>query len=167
MSFFSYAAVMYAMDIALIVSSLLLSAVVSAVKRRGLQVTPVPRKLQVVSPYMHMYTTSKQYQQNQCNWFVCILSTSLFSTCRVYRNRQKPADGQNALLARQIARDLLHGLSHRHKNTWQGICWPSRWHWLEQQCNWVELVENQKKTHKYQRSKYSLLFCQIWWWYLK
>ena len=33
--------------------------------------------------------------------------------------------GQNALLLRKIARDLLHALSH-------GLCWTIEQHWLEQ-----------------------------------
>ena len=30
--------------------------------------------------------------------------------------------GHNALLLRQIARDLLHALAHRHNKSWHGLC---------------------------------------------
>ena len=43
---------------------------------------------------------------------------SLLSKCRLYRDRQKPANGHNTLLLSQIARDLLLALSHRHDYTW-------------------------------------------------
>ena len=38
----------------------------------------------------------------------------------------------NALLLQNIARDLVHALSHRYDNTWHGLCWTSQRHWLEQ-----------------------------------
>ena len=34
----------------------------------------------------------------------------------------------NAPLLRHIARDLLHALSHKHDNTWHGLCWTSWQH---------------------------------------
>ena len=40
---------------------------------------------------------------------------------------------------RQIARDLLHTLSHRRDNTWHGLCWTSRQHWLKQVCD-IQIV---------------------------
>ena len=39
--------------------------------------------------------------------------------------------GHNALLSRQIARDLLHALLHRHNNTWTAFLTSCR-HWWEQ-----------------------------------
>ena len=40
--------------------------------------------------------------------------------------------GHNPLLLRQIARDLLHALLHRHNNTWTAFFLTSRRHWWEQ-----------------------------------
>ena len=40
--------------------------------------------------------------------------------------------GHNALLLRQIARDLLHAISHRHDTTWHSLSWSSQQHWLKQ-----------------------------------
>ena len=57
--------------------------------------------------------------------FVCIMLTSLFNTCWLYRDRRKPANGShNALLLRQIARDLLHALSQKHDYTWTAFVEP-------------------------------------------
>ena len=66
-----------------------------------------------------------------CSFFVCIILMSLFNKCRLYRDRSL-LTWHNALLLWQIARDLLHALSHRHDNTWHDLCWTSRRHWLEQ-----------------------------------
>ena len=57
-------------------------------------------------------------------FFVYIIFTSLFSTCRLYKERQKSANWYNALLLRQIARDLLYALSHRHDNTCMAFVEP-------------------------------------------
>ena len=38
----------------------------------------------------------------------------------------------DALLSRQIARDLLHALSHRHDYTWTAFSQTSLQHWWEQ-----------------------------------
>ena len=57
-------------------------------------------------------------------FFVWIILTSLLSTCMLYRNRQRPANGT----IRQMDRDLFLALSHRHENTW----WTSRRHWWRQ-----------------------------------
>ena len=56
--------------------------------------------------------------------FVCNILTSLFSTCRPYRDRQRLLIGHDALLLRQIARDLLHALSNRHDSTWTAFGEP-------------------------------------------
>ena len=45
--------------------------------------------------------------------------------------------GHNALLLRQIARDLLHALLHRHYNTWTAFFLTSRRHWWERVNNTV------------------------------
>ena len=37
--------------------------------------------------------------------------------------------GHDVLLLKQIARDLLHAVSHRHDNTWHGLWCISRWYW--------------------------------------
>ena len=54
--------------------------------------------------------------------FVLITSTSLYSTCMLYRDRQKPANGTWCpTLMTEKNTDLLHALPHRHDNTWQGL----------------------------------------------
>ena len=45
--------------------------------------------------------------------------------------------GHNALLLRQIARDLLHALLHRYNNTWTAFFLTSRRHWWEWVSNTV------------------------------
>ena len=60
-------------------------------------------------------------------WCHRVTMMSLFSTCRVqnvYRDRQKPANGTDALLLWHIARDLLHAFSHRHDYTWTTFVEP-------------------------------------------
>ena len=63
---------------------------------------------------------------------IWILLTSLFSKYSLYRDRQKTANGHNALLLRYIAiyraiyRDHLHVLSHRHGDRWHSIWCTSR-----------------------------------------
>ena len=52
------------------------------------------------------------------NLFVWIILTSLFTHAGHIGTDRSPLTGQNALLLRQIARDLLHALLHRHNNTW-------------------------------------------------
>ena len=78
--------------------------------------------------------------KNTCDWLVWViltLLTSLFSTCtcRLNRDRQKPANGTQCL--RQIARDPFHTLSHRHDNTWHGLWWTSQRHWLV----WLAVID--------------------------
>ena len=62
-------------------------------------------------------------------FFFRIILTSLFRTCRLYGDRQKPADGTQCPT---LITDILNALSHRHDNTCYGLCWTSWQHWLEQ-----------------------------------
>ena len=58
----------------------------------------------------------------------------MFSTCRLYKfigTDRSLLTGHNTLLLRQIARDLLHALLHRHNNTWTAFFETSRRHWWE------------------------------------
>ena len=48
--------------------------------------------------------------------FAWITITSPFSTCRLYKDRSLLA-GYHALLLWQMARDLLHAMTHRHDDT--------------------------------------------------
>ena len=61
--------------------------------------------------------------------FVWIMFMSLFSTCRPYRDRQKPANGTPCPTLTTAGR-LSHALSHRHENTGHGFCDTTQWYWL-------------------------------------
>ena len=56
--------------------------------------------------------------------WILIISTSLFSTCRLYRDRQKPANGMQCPTFTTDSQDLLHTLPHRHDNTRQDLGEP-------------------------------------------
>ena len=49
-------------------------------------------------------------------FWIKIILTSLFYTCRLYRVRQKPANGTQCPTL--TTRDLLQALAHRHDDTW-------------------------------------------------
>ena len=63
---------------------------------------------------------------------VCLILTSLFSTYRLYWDRQKPANWTQCPTLTTEAMDLLPTLSYRHDNTWHCLYWPSWQHCLEQ-----------------------------------
>ena len=86
--------------------------------------------------------------------FVWIILTSLFSTCRPSTNRSL-LTRHNTLLLWQIARDLLHALSHRHDNTWHSLCWTSHQHWWEQVNSTLVGYHHLCKTNR---------SCQAWTW---
>ena len=49
----------------------------------------------------------------------------MFSTCRPYIGTVRGLlTGHDVLLLQQIARDVLHALTHRHDNTWAAFVEP-------------------------------------------
>ena len=76
--------------------------------------------------------------------FCWVILTSLFSTCRMGRDRQKHA-WHGAIHLWQIAMDRLHVLIHRHNNTWH-ILW------------WTRLVEVGDLSHQLQYMKHVVSF---------
>ena len=50
--------------------------------------------------------------------FVCTILTSLYSTRRLYRDRQKPTNGTQCPTLPKIVGGLLHALLYRHDITW-------------------------------------------------
>ena len=79
--------------------------------------------------------------------------------------------GHDALLLLQIARDLLHALSHTQDNTWHGLWRTSRQHWrhVVEQVVYIQngihviyhYVMNEKRPLKIYMVIYPLYICRI------
>ena len=87
-----------------------------------------------------LFLSSPQLDNRQLRcWnfrFVLFLFESYWRPCSAHAGHigtdRSLLMGYDAILLRHIARDLLHVLSHRHDNTWNGLWWTSHRHWWRQ-----------------------------------